>query len=62
MNLKPGRVKGMVEDAVRDDSAVICHETYDLSEQAVCRGFHEAHATSPLQIAERLGMIEEVEL
>jgi hypothetical protein len=57
MNLTEGRLEGMVADAVKDNSAIICHSTLD-GDNAVCRGFFDAHKTQPLQIAERLGMIE----
>lgn len=62
MHLEPGRVKEMVEGSLENDSAIICHSTLGQEEQAVCRGFYEAHKTTPLQIAERLGLIEEVEV
>ena len=54
------RVAGMVADAVRDESCIQCH--HHLYEGApvepVCRGFFDRHATAPLQIADRLGLIE----
>jgi hypothetical protein len=40
MRLRPGRVRGMVRDAIRDDSFIPCHQTLD-DEQAVCRGFYD---------------------
>lgn len=57
MQLQPGRKDQMVRDAIRHESAIGCHSTLR-SDQAVCRGFFEAHKTSPLQIAERMGMME----
>lgn len=57
MELRRGRVRQMVDEARDADSAIICHQTLD-GDSAVCRGFFERHATRPLQIAERLGMIE----
>jgi hypothetical protein len=57
MQLQPGRVAGMVQEAVRHDSCITCHDTLD-GKQAVCRGFFDKHATAPLQIAQRLGFIE----
>ena len=59
MMLEPGRLAGMVRDSVAADSAIICHSTlYGQTEQeAVCRGFFDRHKTTPLQMAERLGMI-----
>ncbi len=56
MNLRPGRVREMVEDAVRDDHLIYCHKTLD-GEAACCRGFFDSHKTSALQIAERLERI-----
>lgn len=57
MHLNPGRVKQMVKEAVKAESCIVCHETYD-GKHAVCAGFFEKYATAPLQIAERLGYIE----
>ena len=56
MELHHGRVAGMVQSALKHDSAIICHETL-CGPREVCRGFFDAHRTGPLQIAERLGMI-----
>jgi hypothetical protein len=60
MRLEAGRVKGMVDDALREDSAIICHATLYRSDvdNAVCRGFFDAHSTNPLRAAERLHLIE----
>lgn len=59
MDLNPGRKDQMVRDATRAESVIVCHTTLG-SDQAVCRGFFEAHKTAPLQIAERLGLVEMV--
>lgn len=56
MGLRPGRAKELIRAATRDDSAIICHSTLS-GDQAVCRGFYDKHPTSPLQVAERLGMV-----
>lgn len=56
MHLQRGRVREMVDKAKEKDTAIVCHDTYD-GEQAVCRGFFDAHPTAPLQIAERLDRI-----
>ena len=60
MRLEPGRLAGMVRDAVANDSAIICHSTLygEKEHHAVCRGFFDRHATAPLQIAARLGLID----
>lgn len=57
MDLSPGRVQGMVSSAVKNDTAIICHSTLD-GDNAVCRGFFDRHKTQPLQMAERMGLIE----
>jgi hypothetical protein len=45
---------------LREDSAIICHATLYRSDvdNAVCRGFFDAHSTNPLRAAERLHLIE----
>ena len=61
MQLEPGRVAQMVRDAKADESCIPCHSTLYLRgkpKHAVCRGFFDRHATAPLQIAERLELIE----
>jgi hypothetical protein len=47
----------MVRMATSADSAIICHDTLG-GPNAVCRGFFDRHATAPLQIASRLGLVE----
>lgn len=42
MELRRGRVKGMVREAVAADSFIPCHKTLD-GDHAVCRGFYDAH-------------------
>lgn len=61
MRLEPGRVRGMVRDAIRDQAAITCHDTLHRSDvrPAVCRGFHDRYSTQPLQVAERLGLLVE---
>jgi hypothetical protein len=62
MNLEPGRVRQMVDDSLKKDSAIICHETLG-SAQAVCRGFFDLHwrDTLPLRAAVALRVLEEVQ-
>lgn len=60
MDLVPGRVAGMVKGAKEDESAIICHSTLD-GPNAVCRGFFDRHPTQPLQVAERLGLVEYID-
>lgn len=56
MQLRPGRVRGMVDQAKAHETAIICHKTLD-GDNAVCRGFFDHHPTTPLQLAERLGLV-----
>ncbi len=56
------RVDQMIQDACAQDSAIICHATLGLAEQAVCRGFFARHAgdTAPLRLAAMLGSLDEI--
>jgi hypothetical protein len=56
MRLPAGRVRGMVDQSLANDSAIICHSTLD-GQRAVCRGFFDRHETRPLQLAKQLDMI-----
>lgn len=59
MRLGRGRLADLVESNVAGDSALTCHSTLyrDDVEPAVCRGFFDGYTTTPLQLAERLGLI-----
>lgn len=60
MHLRPGRVKGMVEEARQNWSVIPCHETLG-PEAAVCAGYAGLRPTPDcLQVAERMGFIEHV--
>jgi hypothetical protein len=63
MGLEPGRVEEMVLEASKNDSTIVCHATLidGRNENAACRGFFDRYATAPLQIAQRMGLITEVE-
>jgi hypothetical protein len=49
MQLQPGRVKGMVEECMRDGTVIPCHKTmryYDgpaAGKNAICAGFWESY-------------------
>jgi hypothetical protein len=64
MKLKPGRLRRMVDQALKDDGQITCHSTiYEQAEQeAVCRGFYDRHADSvwPLRLARAMDRIQEV--
>jgi hypothetical protein len=59
MDLQPGRVEGMVRQALRQDSQIPCHDTLD-GPQAVCRGFWDRHKLDvfPLRLALALDCVE----
>jgi hypothetical protein len=59
MHLEPGRVESMVADA-QPDGCIPCHaHLYQGAHvEPVCRWFYDNHATRPIRIAERLGLIE----
>lgn len=62
MRLRPGRVRQMVDEAKRLDTCIVCHMTTSNRKPAVCFGFFELRATTPLQIADRLGFITFVDV
>jgi hypothetical protein len=57
MHLSSGRLREIKDQAIADDTSIICHETYG-GPRSVCRGFYDRHQTTPLQVAERLDRIE----
>ena len=63
MRLEEGRRDQMVADAVRDESCIPCHDHLyqDEDVEPVCRGFYDAHATTPILVAEAIGIVEWVE-
>lgn len=61
MHLRPARLRGMIEDAKANQSCIVCHSTLD-GGNACCRGFFDRYPTQPLQIAERLGLVEYVDV
>lgn len=62
MGLQRGRVRSMIDAATRIGGVIPCHETIlgQRDQEAVCRGFYDLHPTPALQLAERLGVIEDV--
>ena len=61
MDLAPGRLAGMINDATRnDDGCIPCHHhLYESAEvEPVCRGFYDRHATLPIRLAEAMGILE----
>jgi hypothetical protein len=57
MHLNAGRLREMVDQARANESTIVCHDTLD-GDNAACRGFFDRYPTAPLQIAERLEMLE----
>ena len=55
MRLQPGRLAGMVDDALSEDTAIVCHSTLygQARQEAVCRGFFDRYRshTLPLRLA-----------
>ena len=56
--MEPGRRMEMVEEALSNESAIVCHSTLDKENQSVCRGFFNQHKTLPLTLAEAIGVLE----
>ena len=65
MDLEPGRVLGMVRDATKKETAIVCHKTLSLIEgekrNAVCRGFFDLHQTLPIKVAISANLVEFVD-
>lgn len=59
MQLRDGRVRGMVAEAIERDSFIPCHKTLD-GERAVCRGFFDAYGDRTLgcRFGHLVGIIE----
>lgn len=68
MQLRSGRLRGMVEDAVRGGGFIPCHCTIagpknpSHKQAAICRGFYDkfGHRSNIVRIYERLGGFFEV--
>jgi hypothetical protein len=61
MWLERGRLKTMVDAAIADDAAIVCHQTITGEHDAVCRGFYDRYETTPLRLAKHLDVVEEVD-
>lgn len=68
MHLAPGRMKDLVEENRRQDTAFSCHQTlpygeYEVDGMAICRGYFDAYGdqVTPLRLAVAMDVIEEVD-
>ena len=59
MRLSPGRVASMKAEADSRGTCIVCHDTMSTSEATVCRGYYDIHNSQVLQVAERMGFIQE---
>jgi hypothetical protein len=53
MHLAPGRLKGMLGDAIADEGHITCHSTLGTDEPAICAGFAEHPEGSARSLALR---------
>ena len=63
MGLRAGRLRGMVDEAIADNSTIVCHATLGRGvDNACCRGFYDRYADESLALraARILGVVEEV--
>ena len=67
MRLNPGRLRGMVDEALSGGGYITCHDTLTYGANpdfgpAVCRGFYDAHGerSNLIRIMDRLGGTVEV--
>jgi hypothetical protein len=58
MHLEDERRGSMVREAVKEQTAIICHSTLNTRANAVCHGFFKLHSTLPLAVASLMGAIE----
>ncbi|AUR81211.1 hypothetical protein Ares1_0087 [Vibrio phage Ares1] len=56
------RKKDILKTCEQDDTHFICHKATIKKQNVVCRGFFENQSTNALRVAERLGLIEFVEV
>lgn len=66
MRLEEGRLKDLVEQNRKADTALICHKTIyeeEYVQKAVCRGYFDAYGreVTPLRMAVALGVVEETD-
>lgn len=62
MSLNSGRVAGMLQNVVRQDSYITCHQTLGTGEPgAICKGGSDAHMGQLERIARRLDGVIEVQ-
>lgn len=66
MDLRPGRLRDVIETNLREGSAPTCHRTlYEDPEHrhAICRGFFDrlVNKSMPLLLAEHMGIITYIE-
>jgi hypothetical protein len=62
MHLEPGRVKGMVEDVVRAEGHIPCHDTLDYGHTdlpgAICRGMEQHPQAGPRSLFLRIAQAQ----
>ncbi len=62
MSLNPGRVKGMVEDVVREDSFTPCHQTLTGEHPpTLCHGMTERHPGALYRLFDQMGAIHRIQ-
>jgi hypothetical protein len=64
MHLHEGRLKQIVEQTREDDAGnIVCHQTLDQKQGAICRGFYDAYGEGSmiLRLARMLDAIVEVD-
>jgi len=52
----------LLDDIERKDSHFTCHKATIKNEDIVCRGFYEQKTSNMIRIAQRLGMVEFVDV
>jgi hypothetical protein len=55
MQLRPGRLRSMVAEAIAGESAITCHSTLGTDRPAICRGYFNRYADRVWRLRLALG-------
>lgn len=62
MSLQPGALREIIDRNLEQDVPLVCHQTLEYHPkgglESVCRGFFERYPTTPIELAEQMGLIE----
>ena len=56
--VREGRMADIIKDCRKRDTFFVCHKATLKNKVACCRGFYDSQDTTPIQLADRLGVTE----